>query len=417
VPKIAPEISPAKVRNLMDRPGLHAVGGVNGLLLQVSRSKSGQLRRSWILRAMVGAKRRDIGLGSYPTVTVGIARDRARELREQIRQGVDPIAERHAARAALIAEQASAMTFRQCAAAYIEAHEPTWRNAKHRAQWRSTLETYVYPTIGKLPVAAVDVAHVVKIVEPLWQTKTETASRVRGRVETVLDWATARKYRSGDNPARWRGHLDHLLPKKTKVRKVRHQPAMPYRDVPAFMGRLRSQTSISARALEWTVLNTVRTSETIGATWDEIDFQSKTWTVPAHRIKAERDHRIPLCGRSIEILQALPRRTDNPYVFAGAGRGGLSNMAMLERLRGMDGNGYTVHGFRSSFRDWCAEQTNYPRELAEVALAHKLKDKTEAAYQRGDLLEKRRRLMRDWAKFVGTVQPATTARVISLQSA
>lgn len=417
MPKIAAELSPAAVRRLMDKPGLHAVGGVAGLLLQVSRGKSGQLRRSWILRAVIGTKRRDIGLGSYPTVTVGIARDRAREVREQIRQGIDPTEERRKAVADLIARQSSMITFRECGEAYIKAHASTWRNPKHRQQWGNTLETYVYPVIGALHVQAVDVGLVMKVLEPVWQDKPETASRVRGRIETILDWAKARGYRTGDNPARWRGHLDQLLPKKTKVRKVRHQPAMPYRDVPAFMAELRKRDSMSARALELTILAAVRTSETINATWDEIDFAEKAWTIPSHRMKAERDHRVPLTDRMIEILQSLPREKDNPHLFVGASKGkGLSNMAMLELLRGTAGNGYTTHGFRASFRTWAAERTNHAREIAEAALAHVIKDKSEASYQRGELFEKRRRLMRDWAKYVGTVQPSG-GEVITLRSA
>jgi integrase len=266
-------------------------------------------------------------------------------------------------------------------------------------------------------VQSVDVALMMKILEPIWQTKPETASRLRGRIEVVLDWATVRKFRGGENPARWKGHLDKLLPKKTKVRKVRHQPAMHYRDVPAFMARLRPQTSVSAMALEWTVLNTVRTAETIGATDDEIDRQAKLWIVPGTRTKSGREHRVPLSDRALEILDALPREEGNPYLFVGAKKGrGLSNMAMLELLRGMAGNGYTVHGFRSSFRDWCAEQTNYPRELAEVALAHTLKDKTEAAYQRGDLLEKRRRMMNAWGRYCAS-PPREKGKLIEMHQA
>jgi integrase len=417
MPKIAPELSPARVRNLMARPGLHAVGGVAGLLFQVSRGQSGQLRRSWILRVVVGTKRRDIGLGSYPSVTLGIARDRAREVREQVRAGIDPTEQRRRARADLIAAQASMITFRECGEAYVKAHESTWRNPKHRQQWRNTLDTYVYPVIGNLPVQAIDVGLVMKIIEPIWHDKPETASRVRGRVETILDWAKARGYRTGDNPARWRGHLDQLLPRKTKVRKVRHQPAMSYRDVPGFTARLRAQDSASARALEFTILGAVRTGETINAVWAEIDLAARTWTIPAGRMKAGRDFRVPLSDRMIEILRSLPRDKDNPHLFVGAVEGrGLSNMTMLELLRGMDGNGYTVHGFRSSFRDWAAEQTNFPRELAEAALAHVVKDATEASYQRGDLFTKRRRLMDAWARYLSTPEQET-GKVVTLQVA
>jgi integrase len=310
---------------------------------------------------------------------------------------------------------ASIMTFEQCGKAYITAHEPSWRNGKHRQQWRNTLDTYVYPAIGSLPVQVIDTAMVVKILEPIWTAKPETAGRVRGRIESILDWATVREFRTGDNPARWKGHLDHLLPRKGKIHRVRHQPAMHYRDVPAFMAELRSQTRTSARALEFTILNTVRTAEAIRATWPEIDREAKIWTISARRIKAARDHRVPLSDRALAILDALPREEGDDHLFIGARAGkGLSDMAMLELLRGMAGNGYTVHGFRSSFRDWCAEQTNYPRELAEVALAHALKNKVEAAYQRGDLLEKRRRLMRDWARYCASPPRAEGGAVVEM---
>ena len=292
------------------------------------------------------------------------------------------------------------MTFRECGEAYIAAHETSWRNLKHRQQWRNTLDTYVYPLLGDMPVRAIDTGLVMQVIDPIWRTKPETASRVRGRIESVLDWATARDHRQGDNPARWRGHVDKLLPKKTDVRKVRHQSAMPYDEVPGFMAQPRGQDSISARALEFTILAAARTSEAIGASWDEIDWGMKTWTIPSCRMKTEKQHRVPLAPRMIEALEKLPREKGNPHLFIGARPGrGLSNLAMLELLGGMDGNGYTVHGFRSSFRDWCAEQTNYPRELAEAALAYVLKDKTEAACQRGDLFEKRRKLMRAWAGY------------------
>ena len=253
------------------------------------------------------------------------------------------------------------------------------------------------------------------ILEQIWNTKTETASRVRGRIEAVLDWATARGHRHGDNPARWRGHLDKLLPARTKVRKVKHHHAMPYGLVPLFLARLREMDGISARALEFTILTATRTSEAIGATWDEFDPKTKVWTIPAGRIKGEREHRVPLSGRALEILAGLPREDNNEHFFIGARQGrGLSNMAMLELLRGTTDDSFTVHGFRSSFRDWAGEQTNYPREIAEAALAHSLKDKTEAAYRRGDALEKRRRLMEAWAGYCS--RPARSGGLIELRA-
>jgi integrase len=356
--------------------------------------------RSWLFRYMRHGVPHWHGLGSCDLVSLAQARDKVIARRKLLLAGIDPIEHERAKRVEALLAAASTMTFEECGKAYIAAHEAGWRNDKHRQQWRNTLSTYVYPMIGKLPVQAIDTAMVMKILEPIWTAKPETAGRVRGRIESILDWATVRQFRSGDNPARWNGHLDQLLPRKGKIHKVRHQPAMPYQAVPGFMAELREQTSTSARALEFTVLATVRTSEAIGATWPEIDCAAKIWTIPARRIKAERDHRVPLSDRALVILDALPREEGNDHLFIGARKGkGLSDMAMLELLRGMAGNGYTVHGFRSSFRDWCAEQTSYPRELAEVALAHALRDKTEAAYQRGDLLEKRRRLMRDWARY------------------
>lgn len=391
------KLSAAKVSSL-NKPGRYGDGG--GLWLQVSEWKPGAITKAWLFRYMLHGRPREMGLGSLATFSLKEARDRARQCRQMLSDGIDPIETRREQKMAAKREAANRISFKEAAGTYIAAHKAGWRNAKHADQWTATLETYAYPVIGSLAVADVDTGHVMRIVEPIWTQKTETASRVRGRVEAVLDWAAVRGYRQGDNPARWRGHLDKLLPAKTKVRRVRHQPAMPYADVPDFMARLRGRADISAKALEFTILCTVRTSETIKATWDEIDFAAKTWTIPAARIKAERDHRVPLSDRALEILESLPREDGNPHVFIGGRKGkGLSNMAMLELLKGMDGNGFTVHGFRSSFRDWVAEQTGYPRELAEVALAHALKDKTEAAYQRGDLLEKRRRMMEAWAGY------------------
>jgi integrase len=296
-------------------------------------------------------------------------------------------------------EAARGMSFRECAERMITSHEAAWRNPKHRAQWRSTLATYCYPIFGDLPVAEVDTGLVLKALETIWTTKPETAGRVRGRVEAVLDWAKARGYRDGENPALWRGHLDKLLPNRRKVRRVRNHPAMPYEDLPAFMSELRLRDGMGARALEFTILTAARTSEAIGARWSEIDLIGAMWTVPAERMKAGKEHRVPLPQAALDLLKALPR--DGEFVFAG-GRAGrpLSNMAMLELLRGMKaGSAYVPHGFRSSFRDWCAERTNYPSEVAEAALAHAIESRVQAAYRRGDLLEKRKRLMEDWASF------------------
>ena len=391
-------------------PGKHRVS--RNLYLQVTDAGA----KSWLFRYMRNNLAHWHGLGSCDLVSLAEARDKAIACRKMLLAGIDPIERERERKTQALLATASTVTFQEAAERYIAAHALELAQPEAPAQWPATLATYVYPVIGALPVQAVDVGLVMRILEPIWLTKPETASRVRGRIETVLDWATARGYRTGDNPARWRGHLDQLLPRKTKVHKVRHQPAMPYADVPAFMARLRAHDSISARALEFTSLAAVRTNETIYAAWAEIDLAAKTWTIPGRRMKSERDHRVPLSDRALEILASLPREKDNPYVFIGARKGkGLSNMAMLELLRGMDGNGYTVHGFRSSFRDWCAEQTNYPRELAEAALAHVLKDKTEASYQRGDLFEKRRKLMRAWAGYC-TSPPRATGEVVAIAS-
>jgi integrase len=315
-------------------------------------------------------------------------------------------------------EAAKRISFAQCVEEYIESHQSAWKNLKHRAQWRSTIATYAHPIIGKLPVSAVDTALVLKVLRPIWNKKPETASRLRGRIERILAWATISEYREGDNPARWRGHLKEMLPNRGKVRRVKHHAALPYADVPEFMERLRGNDSISARALEFTILNASRTGEAIGAKWDEIDLVNKVWSVPASRMKAGKEHRVPLSDRAIEILKSLPCERDNPFVFVGTIKGrSLSEMAMLEHLRRMSGgNGLTVHGFRSSFRDWCAEQTNFARELAEVALAHAVGDDTERAYQRGDLLEKRRRLMAEWARFCAK-PAAKSGDVVALHDA
>jgi integrase len=307
------------------------------------------------------------------------------------------------------------VTFRECAERYIASHETAWRNEVHRKQWGSTLATYVYPTVGVLPVHAVDTALVTEVLEPIWASKPETAGRVRGRIESVLDWAKARGYRDGENPARWRGHLDKLLPNRRKVRRPKHHAALPYVDLPAFMQNLRARESVSARALEFTILTAARTGETIGATLAEINFADKTWTVPASRMKAGQEHRVPLCDRALEILQSVPQEKGSPFLFIGGRSGGaLSNMAMLELLRGMVEGHVTVHGFRSTFRDWAAERTNYPNHVVEMALAHAIGDDVEAAYRRGDLFDKRRRLMRDWASYCRSKTRSFSDNVVAL---
>lgn len=394
------KLTAAKVKSLTE-PGLYGDGG--GLWLQISKWGT----KSWVYRFMLAGRARSMGLGPVGPVKLADAREKAERAKALVLEGIDPIDARDGERARQKAEAAKVITFREAAEQYIAAQRDGWKNEKHGEQWSATLESYAYPVIGKLSVADVDTTLVLKVLEPIWSTKTETASRVRGRIEAVLAWATVRQYRQGDNPARWRNHLDKILPKRTKVRKVKHHDAMPYAEVPAFMARLRDQDSVSARALEFTVLTAVRTGETIGARWSEIDLEGRTWTVPEERTKSSRPHRVPLSDRAAAILKAIPHQgeADGP-VFLGVREGkGLSNMAMLEMLRGMTENGYTVHGFRSSFRDWAKEVAHYPREIAELALAHIVKDGAEAAYSRGDALEKRRKMMEDWSRWCA--KPAT----------
>ena len=374
-------------------PGLHG-DGLN-LWLQVTP----QGNRSWLLRYYRDGKARGMGLGPLHSVTLAEAREKALAARKLLLADMDPIEERDRARKEARLNAANAISFRAAAERYIAAHRTSWRNGKHAEQWTATLASYAFPVIGHLPVAAVEIGHVMKILEPVWSTKTETASRVRGRMEAVLDWATARGYRNGDNPARWKGHLDKLLPARSKVRTVEHFPAMAYADVPAFMRELAAHDGVSALALRFTILTAARTGEVIGARWAEIDSREALWIVPAARMKAGREHRAPLSGSTVALVNQVPRVHGSPFVFAGSRIGRpLSNMAMLELLRGLR-PGLSVHGFRSSFRDWAAAETNHSREVCEGALAHAISDKVEAAYRRGDLLEKRRMLMKDWAEF------------------
>jgi integrase len=385
-------------------PGLYCDG--KGLNLRVGEGGA----KSWVLRYMIDGGAREMGLGSYQDLSLAEARERARACRKLAKDGVDPIDERRERRAAQRAERQranGAMTFRDCAEAYIASHEAGWKNAKHAAQWPSTLATYVYPVFGAIPVQAVDVGLVMRAIEPIWADKPETAGRVRGRIESVLDWAAARGYRQGENPARWRGHLDNLLPRKSKIRRVEHHAALPYDEIGAFMTELRGEAGLAASALQLAILTALRTNEVLGAPWSEIDLAERVWTIPAERMKAEKEHRVPLSAPAIAILADMAKLRDGEFIFPGAKRGrSLSDMAMLMLLRRMGRGDLTVHGFRSSFRDWAAERTNFPREVAEMALAHTVSDKVEAAYRRGDLFSKRRQLMAAWARYCAA--PATT---------
>lgn len=398
----AKELS-ALVVGRLSAPGHHAVGGIAGLYLYINQAGA----RSWVLRTMVGGKRRHMGLGGFPDVPLAQAREKARKAHDEIAQGVDPIAERHAAKAKLRAKQATDKTFRQAAESYIETQSVTWRNPKHRAQWASTLETYAYPFMGDLLLQDVGQDHVLAALEPIWKIKTETASRLRGRIESVLDWATVRGYRTGDNPARWKGHLDKLLPAPGKVQKVQHQRALPIDEINTFMIALRKMDGMAARALEFVILTATRSGEVRGATWKEVDLKARLWTIPAERMKAGKEHRVPLTPRCVEILKALPRTQDSTFTFFAPRGGALSDMALTAVMRRMEVDA-VPHGFRSTFRDWAGERTNYPRELAEQALAHTQRDKVEAAYRRGDALEKRREMMLRWEYFICTGTPNET---------
>lgn len=382
MPKIAKELSALQVSRLLEA-GHHAVGGVTGLYLYVTATGA----RSWVLRIEVGKKRKHMGLGGFPSVTLAMAREQARMARSEFRAGLDPIAARRKAVSKRLAEQLNAVTFESAAKAYIDAHGDTWKNPKHRAQWSATLATYAFPVIGNLQTAHVTQAHVLAVLEPIWKTKNETAARLRGRIEAVLDWATVRGYREGENPARWKGRLDKLLPAPAKIQKTVHRKALPIDAVPQFMRDLRDKEGVTARALEFVVLTAARSGEVRGATWGEIDLDAAVWVVPGDRMKAGREHRVPLCTQAVELLKKMPRFVGNEHVFPSPRGKVLSDMALLAVMRRMEVDA-VPHGFRSTFRDWVGERTDYPRELAEQALAHTLENKVEAAYRRGDALEK-----------------------------
>jgi integrase len=401
---------PRKLHNALDaqtvkhaKPGRHADGG--GLYLLVKEGGA----RSWVYRFMLKGKSRDVGLGPAGPggISLAQARDLATALRLKVKAGIDPLEERQRAEAeAKAAEQAAkvaGVTFKAMAETHIAANRDSWRNAKHRQQWENTLKTYAYPVIGDLPVAEVDTPHVLQILEPIWREKTETASRLRGRIETVLDSAKARGYRQGENPARWRGHLAQILPARTKLSRGHHK-AMPYDAIPAFVEQLQKREAVAALALEFAILTAARTGEVIGAEWAEVDLAKAVWTVPAERMKAGKEHRVPLSPRAVEILEET-KQLGGQHLFPGAQRAKLSSMAMAMLLRRMKQD-VTVHGFRSAFRDWAAECTGYSHEVAEMALAHTIGNAVERAYRRGDLFEKRRRLMADWATYCASGAPA-----------
>lgn len=392
--KVNNALTPLAVKNA--KPGRHADGG--GLHLLVKESGA----RSWVYRFMLNGKSRDVGLGpaGQGGISLADARTARDALRLKVKAGIDPLEERQReaaeAIAAAQAAQVAGITFKAVAEAYIGANEDSWRSDKHRQQWKNTLTTYVYPVIGELPVAEVGTAHVLQILEPIWKAKAETASRVRGRLETILDAAKARGYRDGENPARWRGHIAQILPARSRLTRGHHK-AMPYDAIPAFVSALHKREAIAALALEFAILTAARTGEVIGAKWDEVDLEKAIWTIPASRMKAGKEHRVPLSQRAVMILEST-QDLRKEWLFPAAGGGKLSGMAMAMLLRRMKID-VTVHGFRSSFRDWCAECTGYAHEVAEMALAHTIDNKVERAYRRGDLFDKRRRLTDEWAAY------------------
>jgi integrase len=402
MPKKAKELGALAVKRVTT-PGKHPVGGVAGLYLKVTDTGS----KSWVLRATVAGTRREIGLGAYPGVGLADAHKKAQQTRDEIAGGVDPVMQKREAASRLRASQALEMTFEDAAKRFIKAKEVEWRNSKHGAQWTYTLEEFAYPVIGKMMVRHITRSHITEILEPIWTTKTETASRLRGRIEAILDWARVKGFRDeGINPAAWRGNLDKLLSAPKKTKRVRNHPALPIVNMGAFMKTLRAIEGVSARCLEFSILTAARSGEARAADWREIDLEKGIWAVPAEKMKAKKEHRVPLSPAAVRLLKSIEREHDVDWVFPSPrGKRPLSDMSLLAIMR-RQGLEATPHGFRSTFRDWASEHTNYPRELAEVALAHIKGDATEAAYWRGDVLEKRRRLMTDWAEFCAKVLKA-----------
>ena len=419
MPKIAKELSAVEVKRIT-QPGWKAVGGVAGLLLQVKPpSREGlPFSRSWILRLRIAGVRQPIGLGSYPQVTLAEAREQARKLSLEAKSGVNLLASKRAKRSALIAAASKNKTFQECADSYMEAHATDYTNDKHRKQWASTLQTYAYPYLGRLLVADITMRHILDVMKQettkadgktgaFWLIKTETAKRLLDRIKTILDFATVNEYRSGTNPSTWKGYLDTQLPSPRGIHKVKHHPALPYTQTGAFIAKLKKHEGFSARALEFLILTAVRSGSVRMADWEEIDFESAVWIIPAAHTKKRREHRVPLPPQAIELLIQLPKISGVNLIFPSPTGKALSDMAINQLMRGMRGNnefsGEAVpHGFRSTFRDWAAEQTSYPDEIRKSASSHIVGDETKSAYQRTDLLEKRRQLMLDWATYLNS---------------
>jgi integrase len=416
MPKLARELSPIEVKRL-EHPGrgrnaTFAVGGVAGLLLQITPNGG----RTWVLRAQVGNKRREMGLGGYPDVTLAQARERAREAKEQVWQGIDPVEQRKAARAALIASQARGVTFADAMEKFLKTKLAEFGNDKHAKQWRSSLYAYAVPMIGKMLVSDIGVVDVLRALNPIWQTKTETASRLRGRIESILAWAAVNGHREGDNPARWRGNLDATLPKPGRISEKGNFPALALDDAPAWFADLREREGMAARALEFLSMCAARSGEIRGAIWDEIDLDTGLWTIPAGRMKAGKEHRVPLTAEAAVLLRSLPRMKGTSHVFYAVRGGPLSDMSISAVMRRMQEaetkagrKGWVdrrnkrpavPHGIRSTFRDWAAERTEFPRDMAEISLAHNVGNEVERAYRRGDMVEKRRAMMAAWGRFL-----------------
>lgn len=431
MPKIAKALSALEV-NRISRVGWHAVGGVSGLLLQIRKpTRDGApAPRSWILRVKVGDKRHPIGLGSFPQISLAAARELAKNMQLELRQGINPLTKRRAERSAMLDASSKQKTFRECAGSYMETHSSDYRNEKHRKQWASTLETYAYPIIGNLLVSDISIRHVKDVLlqettdrngvkGEFWGLKTETAKRTLDRIRIVLDYAIVNEYREGTNPAVWKGYLDTQLPSPKRVKTTTHHPAIPYQQAGEFMSKLRQNQSISARCLEFLILTTVRSGSVRAAEWAEIDFDKKLWVIPANHTKAGKEHRVPLPPQAMSLLKNLPRIKGSSMVFPSARGNGLSDMALSQLMRGMHERGEITikavpHGFRSTFRDWAAEQTAYSDEIRKAASGHTVGDAIKEAYQRTDLLEKRRRLMIDWARFLDepSMQSSSNLRVI-----
>lgn len=429
MPRLAKELSALDLKRLQ-HPGTggnatFAVGGVSGLLMQITPNGG----RTWLLRVTIGGRRREIGLGGFPDVTLAQARDRAREAKDQIRRGIDPVEERRAARSALEAARRRGLTFSDAVDRYLDAKLEGFKNAKHRDQWRNTLQTYAVPEMGKLLVDEIAVQDVLRVLEPIWADKTETASRLRGRIESVLSWATVAGHRTGDNPARWSGNLKELLPAPSKVKREENHPAVQIDDAPRWFSEIRKREGMGSRAVEFTALTAARSREVRGALWEEIDLAKGLWTIPAARMKMDKEHRIALSAEAVALLEALPRMEGNPLVFPAPRGGEMSDMtlsATMKRVHAADveagGKGFVdrvnkrpavPHGLRSTFRDWVAERTHFPGDMAEVALAHKVGNAVEASYRRGDMIEKRRAMMAAWAEFL-TGKDRSAAKVVRI---